>query len=344
MIHKKIIIGLCALAALLLFLEIYFIFFYHNASFCNDGTAYNSCSNAKPYFCINGSLMEKASACGCSNSSEINSDSCVSKYQTEPKDITLSYTLRGEEKEIIFTAYSGLYSYLSAIPHYISANENPVLLDFKLRSINEEKQKELLMPLVIQIENAAKSKEDQARIAISIVQNIPFGSSNKTIQIGGIKTPYQRYPYEVLYNMSGICSEKSELLFFLLREIGYGTASLYYTAENHEAVGIKCPADRSVNNSGYCFVETTGPSIITDDQTEYIGIASELSSVPNVIEISDGISLGNNLYEYDDAKSLIKIREKAKKNDGVINYLQHIQFERLQKKYGLISFGFYKFT
>jgi hypothetical protein len=208
----------------------------------------------------------------------------MSKYKDGSKNITLNYTLRGEKGAIIFTAYSRMDEYLSGIPRYIDSNKNPTLLDFKLTRINEEQQKELLQPLAIQIESITSNKEDQARIAISMIQNIPFGSSGKLVRIGNSKTEYERYPYEVLYDFQGICSEKSELLIFLLREIGYGSASLYYNAENHEAVGIKCPLEKSVNNSGYCFVETTGPSIITDDKTEYVG-AGGLKSAPIVINI-----------------------------------------------------------
>ncbi len=339
---KVIVIGLFLILFLILWGGIYFLFFNKGVvSICNDGTTSNECSKIKPYFCSNGILIEKASSCGCSNISKIDTDKCVSDFQKEAKEITLDYILRGKTGEINFTVYKNLSDYLSEIPRYMDSSQNPTLLDFKLRVLNEEQQRELLLPLVVKIESLTKDKTDQARIAISIVQNIPFGNSSKTTQIGSTRVEYQRYPYEVLYDMKGVCSEKSELMIFLLREIGYGTASLYYNIENHEAVGIKCQRERN-KPSEFCFVETTGPSILTDDRTEYFGTARQLNSSPKITPISDGISFGTNLYEYKDAKILIGVRESMKEY-GTVNFLQHFQFRNLKQKYGLVDFSEYTF-
>jgi len=333
---KGVVIGFSILIVVVLFIFFYLLFSKDYS--CNDGTRYNECSNIKPYFCSNGVLIEKASICGCDKNLGIVSDTCVSSYQNGPKNITLHYVLRGEKREINFTVYKGMTDYLSKIPRYIESVQNPTLLDFKLRLIDEEQQRGLLLPLVVQIESLTKDKTDQARIAISIIQNIPFGNSTNSLKFGNIYVEYQRYPYEVLYDNKGICSEKSALLIFLLREMGYGTSSIYYNLENHEAVGIECPKEKGVNNSSYCFVETTGPSIITDDETEYFGVDRQLSSIPKVINISTGISLEKNLYEYKDAEILINVRKDMKVN-GEINPLQYFEFQNLRGKYGLIVFN-----
>ena len=331
--RKHFIIGFSIFFFLILFITAYFIFF-KKAPACGDATLYDKCSLRKPYFCDNGELIEKASVCGCSELSTIKGNECISKYQSEPKIINLKYILRGENKEISFTVYKKLYDYVSQLSRSISYSgiQEPSLLDFKLKKINEKEQRELLLPFVTEIQNLANNKEDQARIAISIIQNIPFGSSNKTIAFGGDQAEYSRYPYEVLYDMQGICSEKTELLVFLLREIGYDSSFLYYQNENHEAIGIKCPVSYSIDNSGYCFVETTGPSIITDVETEYVGIG-ELTSNPEIINISGKFSLGN-IYEYGDAKSLMSIR-RTMQEKGMINMFQYNIYKKLKEKYGL---------
>jgi hypothetical protein len=338
---KKRMLYFLIIAVFVLIITFLIIFLIRPTS-CSDGTLYKNCSDIKPYFCENGKLIQKASACGCSNLSQIRGETCFSDYQYGPQNITLLYTIRGKQREINFTVYRGMENYLSKLPRQMDSDENFTLADFKLRMINEESQAEFLFPLFIKIASLTSSKEDRAKIAISLVQNIPFGSSNKISRIGSISFAYQRYPYEVLYDMQGICSEKSELLFFLLREIGYGTASLYYNMENHEVVGIKCPVKESVKNSGYCFVETTGPSIISDDQTDYFGAVRNLSSTPQIIKISNGISLNNNLIEYRDANFLINIRNKMKK-DGEINFYDSVIWNALKKRYGLVSFGHYDF-
>ena len=330
----------------LLIISVLFIFFLSQKHFCNDGTASGDCSAAKPFFCSRGVLIENSSFCGCSNISQTQDNKCISSYQESGKNIILNYTLKGVNGQINFTVYKKLYDHLSSLPRYMQYNPNDssVLLDFKLRSISDPEQTELLMPLVVDIKNLAKNKDDQARIAISLVQNIPFGSSNKTLNFGAISIDYYRYPYEVLYDMQGVCGEKSELLAFLLKQIGYESAFIYYRAENHEALGIKCPISQSMNNTGYCFIETTGPSIISDYQTEYVGIGT-LVSTPEIIPVPDGnlSSFGEkNFYEYNDAKifDTIKERENAA---GTINFIQNMQYYELKRKYGLVDFNVYTF-
>ena len=141
---------------------------------------------------------------------------------------------------------------------------------------------------------------------------------------------YSRYPYEVIYDNEGVCGEKSELLAFLLREMGYGVVFFYNKLENHESIGIKCPKKFSLDDSGYCFIETTGPSIITDSEIEYEGVG-KLSSKPELIPISDGDSLGDDLYEYKDAKELINLRSNG------INMFSSGKLEKLKEKYGLVE-------
>lgn len=336
---KRIIISIFIILLVVISAIIYIVFSLM-VPVCNDGTLAGECSEIKPYFCLSSGLAKNTLICGCDDPLTAAGDDCISEYQTNPKNISLDYILRGNRKILPFTVYGGMNDYISKIPRYISSNENPTVIEFKLKTINEEMQRFFLLPLVIQIENLTKSKEDQARIAISIVQNIEFGNSTKSTIIGNTKIDYQRYPYEVLYDMEGICSEKTELLVFLLREIGYGTAFIDYIPENHEVAGIECPKDKSVRNSGYCFVETTAPSIITDDKNEYIGV-DELKSTPQIINVSDGLSLGN-VYEYRDARRLIWIRADMKKYNS-INFLQHLIYQNIKKKYGLTDFYDYTF-
>ena len=302
---------------------------------CGDGTFYDECSLRKGYFCLEGILIEKASVCDCPEILIKQGDLCISKYQNDSKNITLKYILRGEEGEIDLVVYRGMADYLSSLSRFIfyDTEEKPTKADFKLRNINEKEQRELLLPLVVEIQNIAESGEDQVRIAVSIVQNILYNESEKKIIIGDTQINYPPYPYEVLYDVQGLCDGKSKLLAFLLKEMGYGVVLFYYPLENHDAVGIKCPLKYSLNNSGYCFIETTGVSIVTDDQEYYMGWG-KLSSKPEITFICEGNSLSDDLYEYKDAKNLIKINEIIEKT-GEINWIKHFKLEKLKKKYGL---------
>jgi len=342
MIKKGVVISSILIVVALIIISLLLIFLFNRNPICNDGTKNNECAKIKPYFCSNGNLIKNASFCGCSNVSTAKGNECSFNYQLNPKNITLNYTVDGKSGKIDFIVYQKLSDYLSKLPRYMQYNPDPssILLDFKLRSLDNEQQNELLAPLIITIQNLTSDKENQARIAISIVQNIPFGNSNKTSRFGGIVLDYYRYPYEVLYDMRGVCGEKSELLAFLLRGIGFESAFIYYAPENHEALGIKCPVQKSLNRTGYCFIETTGPSIITDYQTEYTGIG-KLKSTPQIIPVPKGnFTFGEKkyFYEFDDAKLFDLIKQRAG-DYGTINFIQHLQYQELKKKYGLTGFS-----
>jgi len=301
---------------------------------CEDGTFYTTCSLDKPYYCHEGILMENASVCGCPNFLKKEGDFCVLEYNMNSKNIVLKYILDRQEKEINFRTYDEVNNYVSNIPRIINYKglEIPFRGDFKLKSINEEIQREMILPLVKKIQNLAPDNRiQQARIAINLVQNIPYGFSEKTLSFAGQEINYSRYPYEVLNENQGICGEKSMLLSFLLKELGYGVSIFYFVEENHEAVGIKCPVDRSFYGSGYCFVETNRPSIITDSSIVFEGEIM-LESTPEVILISRGISLPENMYEYKDAKTLKDIREK-----NIFGLLKFWRFNSLKEKYGLVE-------
>jgi hypothetical protein len=285
---------------------------------CGDGSFPGTCSLNKPYYCNEkGVLGSNPETCGCPEGFDKREGFCSSKYQLGSKNVVLNYTLNGEKSFISYTVYGDFNDYLYSVPQSISysSEESSSRADFKLNKIDNEMQKEFLVPLVVGIQNLAKDKDDQARIAISLVQNIPFGESNYSYSFGNQNVTYSRFPYQVLYEVEGVCGEKTELLAFLLRELGYGVSFFYYADENHESLGIKCPVEKSFSSTGYCFVETTAPSIITDDKINYVGVG-KLNSIPQMYFLSKGYRFGESgFYEYKDAKRLQRIR-RAIENRG----------------------------
>lgn len=324
------------LIALIIFLFLFLKFESYipssSARTCGDGSLYGTCSISKPYYCSNGTLYLNSSVCGCPEGTSKKGDSCVSKYQTNAKNLTLNYVLDGVNGSVNFTAYKGMDSYLSTLPEsiYYSSGQVPQRSDFVLKQINNNDQSVLLEPLVKDIENLAPTdKVNQARIAVSLVQNIPWGASGKTISFLGSVVGYSRYPYQVVYDNQGLCGEKSELLAFILRDMGYGVALFYYPQQNHEAVGVKCPMQDSFNETGYCFVETSGPAIISDSHLVYAdGIT--LNTTPQLVILSEGISLPSNLQEYKDAKTLDALRQRI-----LLDPISSHILNTLKKKYGL---------
>ncbi|MFH1801677.1 MAG: hypothetical protein ABH804_02480 [archaeon] len=269
------LIGIIA-TAVLIFLGVYFFSMKFE---CGDGTFYGFCSENRPYFCDRGVLVEKAFVCGCPENFEIQVEKCFSDYKTTSENRDFLYFLNNKESKIDFIVYEGFVDYLQSFSKEMKPidGNNISRENFKLKSINEENQREMLLPLLVEIQNLASNKKEQFKIAVSLVQNIPYGISNKKDLFYGKELNYSRYPYEVLYDKEGICGERSELLAFLLKELGYGVVIYYYPFENHEAVGVKCTNKNSYD--GYCYIETT------------TSLEVELISKPEIIFISDGKSV-----------------------------------------------------
>jgi hypothetical protein len=297
---------------------------------CSDGTISGGCTANKPLYCLNGTFVSRSSICGCLEEQVEQGEGCVSIYETGEKEGIFGYVLRGDKKTITIPVYYGLDSYQANISRYYYCNpECPSDIELEMKYIDEPKQRDKLLGLVDRISSMASTNDDRARMAISLVQNIPYDTGKLDVL-----NATGRYPYEVLYDDLGICEEKSHLLAFLLRELGYGTALLKYDAEDHMAVGIKCADDYAYRGTGYCFVETTVPSIITFSEANY-SIAGRLLSAPEVLKVSDGAEF-NAAEEYSDANEWERIGTVADESPGRrIPVDLYNEWQDLVQKYGI---------
>jgi len=305
---------------------------------CGDGTFEGYCSLSKPYYCSGGILIQNVSKCGCPDSATFSSGECLSEYSRNGTFSSFNYFLGGTQKNLSLETYPLLLNYLLNLSRakIYYGGELPRRDDFKLSQINEPIQSDYLNPLVVKIQNLAPdSKEIQARIAISLVQNIPYNES-KFVSILGTKVRLSRYPYQVLIENQGSCEGKSELLAYILRKIGFGVVLFYFPEGDHEAVGIKCPIENSYLGTGYCFVETTVPSLISFSDGEYLNAEglSKLKGKPEFVLISDGISLPKNLEDYQDSKILSSLMNKIS-NSGSLNPIDNSRMNSLREKYHL---------
>jgi hypothetical protein len=117
---------------------------------------------------------------------------------------------------------------------------------------NDNTMKEVADKLKTIGQKAKFSDDEIAELALAFVQAIPYDEAKA-------KSPdlLPRYPYEVLYDNKGICSDKSFLIVSLMRELGYGVALFNYDSAQHIAPAIKCPQNYSSYDSGFCYAETT---------------------------------------------------------------------------------------
>ena len=254
----------------------------------------------------------------------------VDELLTDPKIVTMSFMYDGNMCNVDYIVYKGLNDYLASLTRNITYYDDPpTTKDFIIRDLDQNHQKIVLMSLVNYIANFTEDKDDQARIAVSMVQNIPYDDIG--LESGLLNS---KYPYEIVYSQTGVCGGKSVLLTFLLRELGFSVVIFEYEQDSHRAVGIKCSYEYSYNGTGYCFVETTAPSIITDSDKEYEGVG-KLSSY-ELIFICDGLSFDSVSEEYNDSIEYHRLLDLADLNGGTLSPSNYDKWMNIANKYGLL--------
>lgn len=239
----------------------FFLFFFYekdSGTDCFDGILSGTCLDLKPFFCNESKVVYAPEKCGCLENFVFKEGKCLSDFQTGPRKISFDYFLDGEKKVLEYEVYSGVTDYLSKLNREIKLLEGNYSREiFERTIIEEEIQKNFVLPLAIEIYNLGKNRKERIEIARTLVQLIPYEESKKITDFYGMKIPYTRYPYEVLYENKGICGDKSQLLYLILDYLGEDVVLFYFPKENHEGVGIKCRSG-SFKKTGYCYIETTG--------------------------------------------------------------------------------------
>lgn len=279
---SKIIISLTL--ALILILSLFIFLFYEKypKTNCLKTIQNGNCMKLKPFLCREGKIISSPEKCGCSENFYIQEGKCISNLQTGSKKIKFEYYLNEEKKELEYEVYSGVADYLSKLDKKIEIKNNNYTREIFERSvIREEIQKNFILPLAIEIYNLGKNREERIEIARTLVQLIPYEESKKIIEFYGIKVPYTRYPYEVLYEKKGICGDKSQLLYLILEYLGEDVVLFYFPKENHEGVGIKCRWG-SFEKTEYCYIETTGLFKIGTNPAKASGISGQFKEFEKI--------------------------------------------------------------
>jgi hypothetical protein len=264
---------------------------------------------------------------GCAEKEE---DMPPSNLHAGEKSMTYNYTLRGESGAVEYTVYRGLYEYLGNISRFVYCRPQcPTNDSIQQKYLDEKYSEAELSGFLDAVKKKGRNREDQAMIAVNLVQNIPYDDA--AYEAGKSK---DRYPYQVLYDGKAVCGEKVRLLSYLLRGLGYDTSMLYYSKEKHAALGIKCPENYSHKNTGYCFIETTTVAIPTYDTGDYPGMG-RITSAPVVLNLSGGDSYDNIAGEWEDAREWQRIEELISRNNRVLKQEDYDSWKELKDKYGI---------
>ncbi|WP_298668479.1 AN1-type zinc finger protein [uncultured Methanofollis sp.] len=226
----------------------------------------------------------------------------------------------GGRKSLSFTTYGGLSDYFSKESHtYYSDFVDEVVLEL----VENSYQDEYMAPLLMQIQKTSNSPDAQARIAVSLVQHIPYSWS----RYAGTQSDWY-YPYETLHNNQGVCSDKSLLLGYLLNRLGYDV--VLFDFSDHMAVGVKCDAQYDFQNSGYAFIETTSPTILTYIPEDYVGGFTITSDV-EIIHLRGGTRSVDASGEYRDAQEMKRLESMG----PVLDEYNYARWQALSQKYDL---------
>lgn len=216
--------------------------------------------------------------------------------KTAPKSNSFIYTFNNARGTIQFTSYGGLAEYFGKESHtYYQDPEKEVIMELLMN----EKQDDSISPLIQQIKMVSSSPDNQAKIAISLVQHIPYNWG----KFYGTSMDWY-YPYETLYHNKGVCADKSILLVYLLNKLGYD--AVLFDFPGHMAVGIKSDSRYSFQSSGYAFIETTRPTIVTYIPEDYFG-GFTITSNFQMIHLNGGTRSLDVSQEYQDGGELKRI-------------------------------------
>ena len=241
-------------------------------------------------------------------------------YLRSPKTTSFSYFIEGNRRSLSFTTFGGLSDFFSGKSHsFYYDPDNGVIMDLLENTV----QNEFMLPFIDMIRKRSVTGDDQAKIAISLVQRIP-NNGNRYVRT---QTDWY-FPYEILHNNEGSAADKSILLAYLLNELGYET--VLFEFPGHMAVGVKSSSRYSFYDTGYAYIETTRPTIITYEPDAGYGGFS-ISQNPRVIHLIGGKKVLDVSTEYSDARRMKQLEQMG----GSLNQSYRVELSKISDKYDL---------
>lgn len=238
--------------------------------------------------------------------------------------------LGGKSKKYSVPLDSSVYRTLFSLPNYTCSQYGytDATLGACHNFLNYDRadQKVAMQPLIDWIKKKIKKSDDQVRVAASLVQNMEYDYDkyyNNNVETNG-RGHGSRYPYETLYENKGICGEKANVIVYLLKQFGYGTAEITFISPGlHEVAGVKCADAYDFQNTGYCFIDPVARHMITfagsyKDSTPYL-----------ITPISDGKTF-NAKGDFQDSQSWWKVLL-----EGTRSSKNYKLYKKLVKKYGM---------
>ncbi|MDD5397093.1 MAG: transglutaminase-like domain-containing protein [Candidatus Moranbacteria bacterium] len=183
---------------------------------------------------------------------------------SQPVVKKFAWEYKGVKYDLNLNLDKAVYSYYSSQPKsYAYSGELPQNWedDYYGMFLKSNSNDQTIPNLAADLQALGKKhnlNDDQiADLVLSFVQSIEYDDAKAQNILDKTGKERMLYPYELLYQQKGVCSDKSLLAVAILRQLGYGAAIFTYEQDNHMAIGIQCPQSSSTYGSGYCYAETT---------------------------------------------------------------------------------------
>jgi len=241
--------------------------------------------------------------------------------------------VNGKKKNYNMPTDSSVYQTLFNLPSYTCGQfgytDATLGACYNFMFFDRADQKEALQPLVDWLKGKKiKKSDDRVRAAASLAQNIPYDDNKATgeEEVATGRGHGTRYPYETLYENAGICGEKSFLIVYLLKELGYGTATMVFLSPLHRVAAVKCADAYDFRDTGYCIIQPNYRKMITFE-------GSQKDEDPYQITVqSDGKTFGAK-NDFKDSRKYWEIMNSI--DAGTYTKKQAKAYKKLIKKYGL---------
>ncbi|MDD5464285.1 MAG: hypothetical protein PHP62_03990 [Candidatus Moranbacteria bacterium] len=198
-----------------------------------------------------------------------------------PVSREFNWEYKGVKYKLTETLYQSVYEYYKTAPKmfsYTGELKQNWQEEYYGMFLTRDENDKSIASLATKLQDLGlkhKLSDDQiVDLTLAFVQAIVYDDAKAKNILAQTNSETILYPYETLFQQSGVCSDKSLLAVALLREMGYGVAIFAYEQDNHMAIGIACPKNLSTYDSGYCYAETTSVG-------NKIGIIPSFDSVSN---------------------------------------------------------------
>jgi hypothetical protein len=193
---------------------------------------------------------------------------------TNPKEVTLNCNYHGSNLTVSETMYGSLADYYRSDPGKKSAYLHNGEKDFVFNYAKDASTRDIASKISAVAATKGLNADQTLDLSACFLQSIPYDDAKAARILGPdfAKQPIEqvipRYPYETLYDGTGICTDKTYLGAAVMSALGYNTSILTFDAQKHMSLGVAVPSGYGSFGTKYGIMELTGNGFLVGDVPE----------------------------------------------------------------------------